>query len=330
MDFWNVVWLVAILGLVVVFPAISLIIDTRGLGTNALSEEQRRAREKELREAGILREGEAWEPRDLDALMLNMRRYGIRRTMGVAITVLLTGGVGMFVLIVSVGGSIFSFGYIFPSLGIVAGSFALGECAGYIMSDRRFANYGGTLLAPSAEAIFTGAGGIARRSWWLQILDVGLLVGVSVCTLLYALGKGGTLDNPTTRLAITHHPWLIWCIPVALCIVLATKELLAWWEMRRPPLRLTEQPELAGRADMHRRREACKGLNDSTPVGLLSFLQLIAISSQALFSIEFPLLIVALGALIVGAFARMKAESRTTRQGQRTGDAGIHGGGGAV
>ncbi|MGZ3599257.1 MAG: hypothetical protein ACXWQ5_06040, partial [Ktedonobacterales bacterium] len=69
MDFWNVVWLVAILGLVVVFPAISLIIDTRGLGTNALSEEQRRAREKELREAGILREGEAWEPRDLDALM---------------------------------------------------------------------------------------------------------------------------------------------------------------------------------------------------------------------------------------------------------------------
>lgn len=307
MDVWNVVWFVLMLGLAVVV----LVVAVRWLGAGTLNEKQRRTEEKKLREASIVRAGETWDARDLDELMLNMRRYAHWQSIGVAVTFLLTGGIGMVALARAAGGLVNSPVYTFPAMGIWAGSLTLGASIGYITSDRRFVDRAGTLPAPRAEAIFTHVTGVLLRPRWLRWLDVAFTMGVSFCTLLYAAGKGGTLLYLTMSPATARHPWLIWCIPVALYIFLAMRELLAWWEGRRPPLRLTEQPELAGRADLYWRREACKWLSDSPvfrPVPWLSFFQLAAFSSQALSSIETLLLAVALVAALswnVSPFLRM-------------------------
>lgn len=330
MEYWNLVWLVVMLGFAVGVPVIMLVVAARGLGADTLSEKQRRAGEKVLREAGIVRAGEAWEARDLDELMLNMRQHDQYQLVGAALTILLTSGAGVVALITAADGWVNSSVYLTTALGILNGSVVLGVSVGYVASDRSFAARAGELPVPQRDAIFSGAGEALRRTWWLRWLDVGLVVAVSICTLLYTLGKGGPLEDTTVRPAVARHPWLIWCIPVAACVIVAAREILVWWERRRPPLLLTEQPELAGRADLYRRREVWSKVYELTPVSMLVFVQLVAFSSQALFSIEFPLLIVALGSVAVGAFAEMRAESRRTRQGQRAGDAGLDGGGGAV
>ncbi len=103
-----------------------------------------------------------------------------------------------------------------------------------------------------------------------------------------------------------------------------------WWERRRPPLRLTEQPVLAERADLYRRREAHSEVHHPMPVPWLVFLQLMAFSSWALISFELPLMVVAIGAMIVEAFAYMLAESRRTRQARAAGGTGLHGEGETV
>ncbi len=43
MDYWNLVWLVLMLGGGVVAPAIWLVVAVRGLGADRLSEKQRQA-----------------------------------------------------------------------------------------------------------------------------------------------------------------------------------------------------------------------------------------------------------------------------------------------
>lgn len=262
--------------------------------------------------------------------MLNLRRHEQYQFGGVALTFLLTGGTGTVALIAAAGGLVKSVVYLTPALGIWIGSVVLGVCVGYIMSDRSFAAHAGILPTPQPEAIFSDVGSIVRRVWWLRWLDVGLVVAVSSCALLYTLGKGGPLEDTSARLPIARYPWLIWCIPAAVCVVVATREVLVWWETHCPPLLLTEQPELAGRADMYRRREVCSKVYMSTPIPLLVIVQLMVFSSWALISFEFPLLIVALGAMIVDAFARMLANSHATRQARSTGDAGLHGGGGVA
>ncbi len=108
MHYWNLLWLVLLLGITVVAPIITLAVAVRGLGTGTLSEKQRQAGEKELREGGIVRDGETWEARDLDELLLSMRRYDLWKSMGMSITMLLTGGVGMVALVVMAGGLVSS------------------------------------------------------------------------------------------------------------------------------------------------------------------------------------------------------------------------------
>lgn len=336
MDYWNVVWLVAMLGLAVVAPVIALVVAVRGLGVNALSEKQRRAGEEALRKAGIVRESEAWEARDLNELLLNMRRYDQWKSIGINGTILLTGGVGMIALIWAAGGMVNLLAYTTPAWGIWIGSLALGVSVGYVASDRRFAARADALAAPRVhvEGIFSGPDGAWHRPWWVLVLDAGLIAGVIVCTLLYALGRGDRLDDATTNFTVAHHPWLIWCVPVALCVNLATRELLMWWERQRSPLRLTERPELAGRADLHRRREAYKALfSDWTvlfSIPWLSMSYLMAFDGLAGFSIQFPLALAAFGAWGAGIIAHGLVESRRKRQARIAGDAGLRGGSGAV
>ncbi len=338
MNFWHLLFLVLMLGITVVTPVIALVVAVRGLGSHTLSEKQRQAREKELREAGIVRDGEEWERHDLDELLLNMRRYDQWWIIGSAATLLLAGGVGMGALIAATGGLgllVNSYSYssvcMTDALGIVAGSVMLGTGVGYYTSDRRFAARAGAPPMPHADAIFAGADGAMRRPWWLRALNAGLTVGVSVYTLLYALGKGDTLQDATTQLALSRHPWLIWCVPVALWILLAVQEFLGGWGVRRPPLRLSEQPELAGRADLHRRREAYKEaykkLNESIPfVFLLAVFQLSDFVRHDLLTIQSSLLIVAFGALIANAFVSIWAGSRRRQRGLGAGEAGLRGG----
>ncbi len=330
MDYWNLVWLVLMLGGGVVAPAIWLVVAVRGLGADRLSEKQRQAGGEELRKAGVVRDGESWEARDLDELLLNMRQYDQYKAVGAALTILVTGGIGMVALIRATDGWVNSFAYLVPALGIWAASVALGMSVGYVMSDMSFAAPAGALPMPQAEAIFSGAGAVARRRWWLRVLDIGLVVGVITCALIYALGKGGRLEDTATRLAVAHHPWLIWCVPVALGVIVATQELRVWWEMRRPSLGLTEQPELAGRADLHRRREVCRTVYESEMVPVPAFVQLMAFSSSALSSIGFALSIVAFGAYVVEEFASTMVDTRRKRQARRASDVGLRGGGGAV
>ncbi len=333
MDYWNLLFLVLLLGFAVVAPVIVLVVAVRGLGSHTLSEKQRRAGEEELRKAGIVREGETWEARDLDELMLNMRRYDQWQRIGIAITVLLTGGVGVVALIAIAGGMVNADVYMTPIGAIWWSSVTLGVSVGYLTTDRRFAARVGELPIPRSEAIFSGAGGVLRRPQWLRVLDVGLIAGVSFVTLLYALGKGGALENAATNLAVARHPWLLWCTPVALCIIVVTRELMVQWEMRRPPLRLTEQAELAGCADLYQRREASKWFYNTEvclPVSWLFFFQLDVVDSQTLSPIRFPLFLVALGTWIVNLFVYSRAESRRTRQGQGASDVGLRGGGEVV
>lgn len=333
MAFWNVVCLVVIFGLALVFPAISLVVSVRGLGSDALNEKQRRAGEQELRKAGIVRAGEEWEEHDLDKLMLNMRRYDQWKSIGVAATILLTGGVGDIALVVIARGSILSSAYAWPAIGFFLGATTLGVSVGYIMSDRRFMTREGTLPAPPADAIFTGADGVFRSPWWLRVIDSGLIVSVIICTLLYAVGMGGPLEDPSARLSVARYPWVIWCIPLALCVIVAAQEFLVRWEIGRPPLRLTGQPELAERADLHRRREACKGVYDLDafpPIPWLSLNQLMAFSSSALSSLEFPMMLAAFGVLFVSVCVYGLADTRRKRQARRAAGAGIRGQGGVV
>lgn len=59
MDYWYLALLIIAFGLAMtVVPVIMLIVGVGRLGADTLSERQRRAGEKELREAGIVRAGE--------------------------------------------------------------------------------------------------------------------------------------------------------------------------------------------------------------------------------------------------------------------------------
>lgn len=334
MDYWNLGWLVVMLGLAVVGPVIALVVSVRGLGVDTLSEKQRRAGEKELRAAGIVREGEEWEARDLDELMLNMRRYDQWKSIGVAATILVTGGAGTVALIATADGWVNSIVYLTPTLGILGGSVVLGVSVGYVLSDRSFAFRTGILPPPGMLAIFSGVNGVARRPWLLRVLEVGLVMAVSICALLYTLGKGGPLEDTTARLMVARHIWLIWCIPVAVCVTVAAREVLLWWEKRRPPLLLTEQPELAGRADLYRRREVYKSVvSDWTvffSIPWLSMSHLMTFEGLVDFSIQFPLSLAAFGAWIVSILAYGLTDTRRKRQARSMGDAGLHGGGGMV
>lgn len=334
MDFWNLAWLVLMLGGAVVGPAIWLVVEVRGLGADRLSEKQRRTGEEELRKAGIVRDGEEWEAHDLDELLLNMRRYEQWRSIGANAPILLTGGVGMVALVVMAGGMVSSSVYTTLALAILWSTITLGACVGYITSDRRFAARAGALAAPHADAIFTGQDGVTRRPQWFGVIDLGLIIGVSFCTLLYAVGRGGTLENATTHAVIAHHPWLIWYIPVALCVMLTARELLVWWELRRPPLRLTEQVELAERTDLHRRREAYKSLvSDWTvffSIPLLSMFYLMTFEGLVDSSIHLLLYLAAFVAWITEGGVYGMADTRRKRLARRASDVGLRGEGRVV
>ena len=333
MDYWNVGLFVFSLGFTVVVPLIRLVVAVRGLGAGTLSEKQRRAGMKELYEAGIVRAGEAWDARDLDEVMLNLRRHEQWKSIGMAVTTLLTGGVGIIALLMVAPGLVNLSVFTVVPPGIWFGSILLGWSVGYFTSDRRFAAHRGAMPESHAGAMFTGPGSIVRRPRWLRWLDIGIIVGVSFCTLLYAIGKGGTPDNATNGAEVARYPWVIWCIPVALWIIVAIQELLVRWEIRRPPLRLAEQPELAGRADLHRRREAYQTI---LGYGIISFIPILALSQLSAFGgsvlswVEFALLVAAFGALMGGMFAYSLANSRRIRQARSTVDAGLHGGSGVV
>jgi TRAP-type C4-dicarboxylate transport system permease small subunit len=283
-----------------------------------LSPRARHAAEIELRELALIRDGEDLDAAALDELLLNMKHRQGRQFLTEGFCCILIGGLGPAVLLFSGTRGVPQWVNLWPILAPLFVGASIGANVGTVVADIRYAAAAGTVPETRTEEMFEGTGAIMRRPRWLFTLNYSLVGAVCVATIIYSLNLLEPGADPTTPTLALLHPWFVWIIPVALCLMILMQELVIRYELRRPSLRLTRQPDLARRADMHLRREAYKRAWEPTlfPMPYLAVGQLLIFVVRP---VAFPLIIFALVVWTVNAFYNMRKQDRQTSVDIRTG-----------
>lgn len=280
-----------------------------GVTRRTLSPRARRAAETELRELTIIRDGDDVETSALDELLLNMKHRKGKQLLTEGLCCILIGGAGPAALLFSVtrGGGTPEIVNLWPMLAPLFVGASIGVNVGAVIADMRYAAATGILPETRAEDLFEGAGAIVRRPRWLFTLNYSLVGAVCVATIIYSLNLLEPVADPTMPTLTLLHPWFMWIIPAALCLLVLTQELAIRYELRRPPLRLTGQSDLARRVDVHLRREAYKRAWEPTlfPMPYLAVGQLFIF---VLRPVAFPLILFAVVVFITNGFYALRTQ----------------------
>ncbi len=281
------------------------------LAHRTLSPGTRRATETKARRLAIIRDDEHVDASTLDELLLNMVLHRGWRFLAGGLFIILTGGVGsvlfVFWLTPSMISSLYIIWPIFALLFVgMSGAWSIGS----VVADMRYTDSTGTLPETRAEDLFEGAGAIIRRPRWLLALNCSLVGVICVQAILDSLSTPVPGAEPIARSLILRYPWMIWFIPAALCFIILVQELVIRYERRRPPLRLTGQPDLARRADVYLRREGYKSVWESSylPIPVLAIGQLTTVMLYPVAIIPVAILMVIV--LVVDSFYSLVIRAR--------------------
>lgn len=245
------------------------------LARRTLSPRARRVDETKLREVAIIRDEERVDASALDELLLNMKHHHGWRFLTGGLWGILIGGVGpvLFVFWLTPG-TMSSPVNVWPIFALLFVGLSMGTRIGTVVADMRYA--AAAVPETRTEELFVGTGAIMHRPRWLFALNCSLVGVVCALTIQYSLSTPESNAEPIAQTLILRHPWSIWIIPTALCLMILAQELVIRYETHRPALRLTGQPDLASRADVYLRRKGYRSAWESSwlPIPCLAFGQL--------------------------------------------------------
>lgn len=288
----------------------SLVSGVIAVTRRTLSQRARRAAETELRELAIIKDGEDVDVSALDELLLNMKQRKGRQLLTEGLCCIVIGGLGPAALLFSVTrGGMPEVVNLWPILAPLFVGASIGVNIGAVIADMRYVAATGALPETRTEELFEGAGAIVRRPRWLFTLNYSLVGAVCVATIIYSLNLQEPVADPTAPALALLYPWFMWIIPVALCLLILTQELAIRFELRRPHLRLTGQPDLARRYDVYLRREAYKRAWEPAlfPMPYLAVGQLFIF---VLRPVAFPLMLFASAVFITNGFYTLYKQAK--------------------